>query len=218
MSAPRKRGPAPRPLAERFWENVDRSAGPDGCWPWIKARMPSGYGMIGIGRRPALTHRVAWELAHAHPGDAHVLHRCDNPPCCNPAHLFLGTNSDNIADRVEKGRSPTGEDHWSRRAPERLSRAGHSAEARKRMSDGRKGIPAWNKGLSASSDQRVASNIVRSQIVVERQAFIIEEHARGRSIESLRLELGCSWDAVRNLLRSKGVRLRSLGEQKRAAR
>lgn len=53
-----------------------------------------------------LAHRQTWVFTHGQiPHGLHVLHRCDNPPCCNPAHLFLGTNLDNIADRVRKGRS-----------------------------------------------------------------------------------------------------------------
>lgn len=53
---------------------------------------------------PKVASRVAWTLTHGDPGDWFVLHRCDNPPCCNPAHLFLGTKGDNHADMVSKGR------------------------------------------------------------------------------------------------------------------
>lgn len=61
---------------------------------------------------PVPTHRVAWELVNGPiPGGLHVLHRCDNRKCQNPAHLFLGTNSDNIADKVAKGRAPKGADN-----------------------------------------------------------------------------------------------------------
>lgn len=75
--------------------------------------------------RPVLAHRMAWELHQGSPpGNAHVLHRCDNPPCCNPSHLFLGDNTANIADRVAKGRSPRGENHWTHRMPERMRRKG----------------------------------------------------------------------------------------------
>lgn len=96
-------------LERRFWSQVDRSAGPDGCWPWIsKARHVWGYGCISVNGQMIGAHRVAWELAHGPiPDGLWVLHHCDNPPCCNPGprHLFLGTTQDNSKDRVEKGRS-----------------------------------------------------------------------------------------------------------------
>lgn len=90
--------------ATRFWPKVDKSAGPDGCWLWRGARSSSGYGTFNLGGgRYTYAHRFVMGDP-----DGHVCHRCDNPRCCNPAHLFVGTNSDNIADRVAKGRSYNG--------------------------------------------------------------------------------------------------------------
>jgi hypothetical protein len=93
-------------MADRFWPKVDRGAGPDACWPWT-ASTTHGYGQIGVpGTRPHKAHRVAWELTNGPiPDGLLVCHRCDNPPCCNPAHLFLGTNADNMRDMVAKGRA-----------------------------------------------------------------------------------------------------------------
>lgn len=93
-----------RPLAERFWEKVDRSGD---CWTWTAYRNPAGYGEISLGGRlgAALAHRIAYELTlHPVPGDLHVLHRCDNPACVRPDHLFLGTHLDNMRDMTAKGR------------------------------------------------------------------------------------------------------------------
>lgn len=75
------------------------------CWEWNGTRS-HGYGRVrrAEGGYMAMAQRVAYETWVGPVGDAHVLHRCDNPPCINPAHLFLGTNADNIADRVAKGR------------------------------------------------------------------------------------------------------------------
>lgn len=101
-----KTGPKPKPLAERFWPKVDRSGGPEACWLWTGTKIPSGYGYVWTGKRDMGAHRVAWMLAHGTEPPSHlrVCHRCDNPSCVNPAHLFLGTNSDNMRDCVAKGR------------------------------------------------------------------------------------------------------------------
>lgn len=96
---------ARRPLAERFWSKVDKTAGLTGCWIWTGCTQVDGYGQIWVedGMRPA--HRVAFELVEGIiPVGLEVLHRCDNPICVNPFHLFTGTQSDNIRDCVAKGR------------------------------------------------------------------------------------------------------------------
>lgn len=95
-----------RTLQERFWSKVDMSGGPDACWPWTKGLKSSGYGQfrVAMGESPRVASRVAWALTFGDAGMFSVLHRCDNPPCCNPAHLFLGTQQDNMDDMLAKGR------------------------------------------------------------------------------------------------------------------
>lgn len=91
-------------VAERFWSKVD-VRGPDECWEWLGARSGKRYGGFWDGARVQRAHRVAWELTNGPiPDGMSVLHRCDNPPCCNPADLFLGTQTDNMRDAEQKGR------------------------------------------------------------------------------------------------------------------
>lgn len=92
--------------ASRFWDLVDR-LGPSDCWEWRGYTDRDGYGAwkIGIHRR-VRANRVAFALASgADPGDKIVCHSCDNPRCCNPNHLWLGTPSQNYDDMVKKGRA-----------------------------------------------------------------------------------------------------------------
>lgn len=95
-------------LEERFWAKVDRRH-EDECWPWTASLTTSGYGQIQAwtvkGWRPVACSRVAYALTYGDiPEASWVLHSCDNPPCCNPAHLRLGTPADNAQDRVDRGR------------------------------------------------------------------------------------------------------------------
>lgn len=118
------RSPPIRPLQERFWEKVD-VRGPDECWEWTAARIGDGYGNIGvITGKSALAHRVSYEFANGPiPTGRCVLHTCDNPPCVNSAHLFVGTRADNAADRDAKGRGGSDKRRGERNGSAKLTAA-----------------------------------------------------------------------------------------------
>ena len=104
----------------RFWAAVPDAA--VGCWEWKKGRDLNGYGRVKVAHRTVKAHRVSWTLHFgAIPTGLFVLHRCDNPPCCRPDHLFLGSTTDNARDAAAKGRLAAGDRHWMRQQPERVA-------------------------------------------------------------------------------------------------
>ena len=90
---------------QRLWDKITKS-GDNECWPWTAYRNACGYGTFQMNGKSLLAHRVVYQLTHGpFPAPMRVLHRCDNPACCNPSHLWLGTQSDNVADMNAKGRN-----------------------------------------------------------------------------------------------------------------
>ncbi len=105
------------PIEVRFWAKVDKRTAAE-CWPWTASRNRYGYGTFGVGSSSAgvmpvaKAHRVSWEIHNGPiPKGMYVCHHCDNPPCCNPAHLFLGTAGDNFNDMRSKARGSSGPSH-----------------------------------------------------------------------------------------------------------
>lgn len=98
------------PLEKFFWSRVDQSS--DGCWPWLGRVTGRGYGTIKIGEfgKEILAHRASWMISsHMEiPDGLQICHACDNPICVRPTHLFVGTQSQNIQDAIEKGRFKLG--------------------------------------------------------------------------------------------------------------
>lgn len=109
-------------FVKSFWSLVNIGL-EDECWEWKRGKSGAGYGEIKVPNiaRVMYAHRVAWGITHGDiPDGMHILHKCDNPPCCNPKHLFLGTQADNVQDCVKKGRRAKkirwnirGEKHWN---------------------------------------------------------------------------------------------------------
>lgn len=116
--------------AERFWSKVQKFGPvPKGkpslgrCWMWIPQMEQNRYGCFTLNNKSVTAHRVSWELHRGPiPNSLMVLHHCDNRPCCNPDHLFLGTQLDNITDCVSKKRNAFGARHGSKTKPERVAR------------------------------------------------------------------------------------------------
>ena len=124
---------------ESFWSKVDQTGE---CWPWMRSKKRFGHGAAWFDGQLWQASRLAWTLAYGPiPEGFFACHHCDNPPCCRPSHLFLGTQADNIADMVAKGRyrnimlahpelAARGDANGSRKHPERVARGERQGCAR----------------------------------------------------------------------------------------
>lgn len=123
IATPEERHKRALSIADKFWNYVERG---DGCWLWAGVRGEHGYGSLYASKmRPHYERapRLSWMIARGPiPTGMLVCHRCDNPPCVKPDHLFLGTMKDNIQDAVAKGRIANGDRHGMRIYPERICR------------------------------------------------------------------------------------------------
>lgn len=118
-------------MEEKFWPKVDKD-GPivrpelGKCWKWLCCTTDKGYGITNVDRHNIIASRASWIIHHGSiPDGMFVLHKCDNPPCTNPDHLFLGTRGDNFRDALQKGR-------LIQKAPSEVCSKGHSKPSGKR--------------------------------------------------------------------------------------
>lgn len=153
-----------RPLSidKKLWSKVDKTSSADGCWLWTGYQEADGRGRILVNGRREMVYRVAWtEIIGPIPDGLWVCHKCDNPSCVNPAHLFLGTAKDNTQDMLAKGRHRTdeekrvanlqrGDQHWLRRNPEKRRRGTQLAWTQLTVADVRSIRQLRGDGLSLS--------------------------------------------------------------------
>jgi len=86
----------------RFWDKV-KVRKENECWIWVGAKHPDGHGQILVGNRMEFAHRVSFAISYGSPRDEFVCHRCNNPRCVNPKHLYTGTHNDNMNDMIQRG-------------------------------------------------------------------------------------------------------------------
>jgi hypothetical protein len=124
-------GPSKRPVEERFWSKVDRSAS-DGCWLWTGCSA-NGYGKLQVDGKAVSVHRIAYEFQIGPiPHGRFVCHQCDTKLCVRGSHLYAGTHATNMADMKVKGRAARGDHHSSRTHPERVARGDRNGSIKHR--------------------------------------------------------------------------------------
>lgn len=148
----------PRDLIACFWKRVDKNGGDDACWLWQGSLHRQGYGRLGIKGKMYLSHRLAYIYTYGPIPDAkEVCHQCDNPPCCNPRHFFLGTHLENMQDCAMKKRlhTPHGE-----QVPNAKLTEGHIRTIRTQHAAG---ISMYRLAKQHGVSDKLISNIVKGR-------------------------------------------------------
>lgn len=200
-------------LENRFWAKVDRSGGADACWEWTAACFKAGYGairltIVGVTKWTETAHRVAYSLVYGQiPDGMYICHHCDNPPCCNPNHLFADTQAANVADMVAKGRHVTWAERHGRDEILAKIRAGRAKNPPKQTPENRErraeamrnrwSDPEWREKISRLADERA-----RAPGKLSARYWLIRylgEHGRSRASDVMRAaeEAGYSRSAIR---------------------
>lgn len=173
----------------RYWSKIDKN-GPSPiegskCWVWLGSKDSDGYGVLSTrvnGRKGIRAHRIGFFLAYGEISKPCICHKCDNPPCVNPEHLFEGSHKENKKDCLIKGRanSPSGNDHWSRRNPHLVKRgATHYKTGSSRANE--RGI---ENSQSKLNDQKVRE--IRARHIPRRisQSMLAKEYGVTQSVIS----------------------------------
>lgn len=191
-------------IRSRFWSKVDER-GPDSCWPWTGSLTTQGYGQLKIKGKLWMAHRVAWRLLRGKiPKGQCVCHRCDNPPCVNPDHLFLGTHKDNSQDMAAKGRARQGRKFSDAqvRLIRKLYSSGHhtQAELAERFGTNQPHISSITRGESYAKAPGLRTRS-RKNLDPEVVDDIRQRVAQGETQADLAREYGVSPAAVSLIVR-----------------
>lgn len=194
--------------AERFHTYVDSSGGPDACWPYLRYINKFGYGIYSKPAEPSnpkiskamMAHRAAFIISGRWPTQEQpmVLHNCHNRKCCNPAHLHLGTHSDNMREMYAAGRGnrPVGEVHWTKTRPHLVARGARTG-FKKYPEILRRGDDHWTRRHPEKAKEVARAKAKLSEALV---ADIRKRYAEGATRAAIARELKVDWSTVGRVL------------------
>ena len=109
-------------IVDKFLSKLPEILNENVCWNWQGTKDKNGYGVLNHTKKALKAHRISYEIYYSKPlNQLHCLHKCDNPSCVNPLHLFSGTNLDNVRDKIQKGRCFTGNQKGSKNGFSKLT-------------------------------------------------------------------------------------------------
>jgi hypothetical protein len=196
---------------ERFHNYVDSSRGPDACWPYLRYINKFGYGIYSKPVEPSnpkiskamMAHRAAFIISGQRPTQEQpmVLHNCHNRSCCNPAHLHLGTHSDNMREMYAAGRGnrPVGEVHWTQTRPHLIAR-GERSTFKKHPEILRRGDDHWTRKNPEKSKSLLRR---RSKFTEEDVKCIRERYSKGHPRSQIAASYGVSWGNIDSIVKNK---------------